>query len=218
MTNLVFGTQKEGLPHFVINRGERVSEELDHSRPGASGGPYSMHRAGWTILAVACAIALAACGPIKRSRFGDPTVSAAEQAQLVSQSDVRSNLPAMDYLYRGYYFQSPEKKYPPAEFVARLNRCIIFHVRATADNGAGVQVLRSFGKSDEQIARDATMLCMSAQGWNLYKNMDSGITRVNYLGLRYEVLSESEIKSYEDLNIAQKKWYEKYAPEVLSVR
>lgn len=62
------------------------------------------------------------------------------------------------------------------------------------------------------------MLCMSAQGWNFYKNMDSGMTRVNYLGLRYEALSDFEIKSYEDLNIAQRKWYEKYAPEVLAGR
>ncbi|WP_454908962.1 hypothetical protein [Variovorax gossypii] len=177
-----------------------------------------MHRTGRTILAVACAIALAACGPIKRSRFGDPMVSAAERAQLASQADVRSNLPAMDYSYRGFYFKSVEKKYAPAEFVAALNRCILFNLRVTADNGGAVQVMRSFGNSDEQITREGAMLCMSAQGWNFYKNMDSGITRVNYLGLRYEALSDFEIKSYEDLNIAQRKWYEKYAPEVLAGR
>jgi len=124
----------------------------------------------------------------------------------------------MDYLDRGFYFKSVEKKYAPAEFVAALNRCILFNLRATAADGGAVQVKRSFGNSDEQITTEGTMLCMSAQGWNFYRNMDSGITRVNYLRLRYEALSDFEIKNYEDLNMAQTKWYEKYAPEVLAGR
>ena len=129
-----------------------------------------------------------------------------------------SELKEVQYKYSGVYFSSKNNPSPENDFEIVFSQCHSYYLAYTQSGSQGYIVIRSFGKSDQEIISKGVIDCLFAKDWAVYRVSDGKLKRLrfDYLTLQTEdaMTKEQILKSDENLT-KRKEWYKKYAPQLM---
>lgn len=122
------------------------------------------------------------------------------------------NRPNVEYFYSGVFFHKKN-----GDFRSDFSKCHDYQLQHMDSEGVGV--LKSLGRSDEQIVSNGTKDCLFANDWKLYTEENGKLQQLMFSYLYFRTrnsMTADEIKQSELDLIDRKKWYKKYAPNLLS--
>lgn len=124
-----------------------------------------------------------------------------------------SNNSEADFFYSETYFSKEG-----GDFAGDFGACHQSSLEYIQENGKGYQVMRSLGRSDQEIISNNVIDCLFVNDWQA--SVEEGGT-LQELGFGHGMMktkasmSEEELaKSAKDL-AARKEWYKKYDPDLL---
>ena len=131
---------------------------------------------------------------------------------------IKSDINRAKYKYSDVYFSDEYNPKPINDFKTDFSKCHSYQVNYIKSKSQGYLVLKSLGKSDQEIVSNGVMDCLFVNNWTLYQLQDDKLKRLRFAYLKFpieEKMTNDELaKSNKELE-ERKNWYREYAPEEL---
>ena len=139
------------------------------------------------------------------------TVIADENGRFESFKRVAN--PEAAYFYSDTYFHKEN-----SNFEADFSKCHRSQLEYIKSGSQGYKVLKSFGQADQEIISKGVKDCLFVNNWKQYRDKNGELQELMFGNLYFKTkisMTEEEIKKSKLDLIERKKWYEKYAPELI---